>query len=53
LKIGGPWTQWVVAEGCMSIDVRSWHREGRLRAGPAILKVANGRILGIPESAEQ
>jgi hypothetical protein len=24
-------------EGCMSIDVRSWHREGRLRAGQCFL----------------
>jgi hypothetical protein len=24
-------------EGCMSIDVRSWHREGRLRAGQSFL----------------
>jgi hypothetical protein len=24
-------------EGCMSIDVRSWHREGRLHAGQCFL----------------
>ena len=24
-------------EGCMSIDIRSWHREGRLRAGQCFL----------------